>query len=121
MKRSAHSHLFSPWTEERCGSAPGRPGWNESNLFASVPEARPEPPKPAPEDPVKTIGKQIATDPGQAVALLKPLVLAQPSSLELQGNYLAAIYRTRNAVEFERALTRACIEKRCRGSGKLLY
>ena len=75
----------------------------------AVPAARPEPPKPEPEDPLKTIGKLIQTDPGQAVAVLKPLVLAKPGSVELQGNYLSALYRTRNAVDFERALTRATV------------
>jgi hypothetical protein len=71
--------------------------------------ARPEPPKPEAEDPLKTIGKLIDSDPRQAVAVLKPLVQAKPASVELQGNFLSAIYRTRNAADFERALTRATV------------
>jgi serine/threonine-protein kinase len=71
---------------------------------------RPEPPKPPdpqPEDPLKTIGKLIDSDPRQAAATLKPLIQAQPGKVDLQGNYLAALYRSRNAPEFERAFTRA--------------
>jgi hypothetical protein len=67
-----------------------------------VPENPPEP-----EDPLKTIGKLIATDPRQAASVLKPLVQAQPARVELQGNYLAALYRGHNAGEFARAFTRA--------------
>jgi serine/threonine-protein kinase len=70
---------------------------------------RPEPPRssePAP-DPMKTIGRLIETDPRQAAAVLKPLVQDQPASVERQGSYLAALYRARNAQDFERALTRA--------------
>ena len=62
---------------------------------------------PAAADPMKTIGKLIDTDPRQAVAVLKPLVQAQPGNTERQGNYLAALYRCRNAPEFDRAFTRA--------------
>jgi serine/threonine-protein kinase len=68
--------------------------------------ANPPPDKP-PEDPLKTIGKVIDSDPQQAVALLKPMALAQPGSATVQGNYLAALYRSRNAQDFDRALTRA--------------
>jgi hypothetical protein len=77
------------------------------------PAARPEPtptPPPAPppvEDPLKTIGKLIDGDPRQAVAVLKPLAQARPASVEVQGNYLAALYRSRNGAEFDRAFTRA--------------
>ena len=56
---------------------------------------------------MKNIGERIQSDPRQAAAVLKPLVQAQPGSVELQGNYLAALYRSRNAQEFERALARA--------------
>jgi hypothetical protein len=69
------------------------------------------PPKPStpppPEDPLKTIDKLIVSDPGQAVAVLQPLVQAQPGKVNLQGNYLAALYRSRNAPDFNRAFTRA--------------
>jgi len=44
---------------------------------------------------------------GQAVAVLQPLVQAQPGKVNLQGNYLAALYRSRNAPDFNRAFTRA--------------
>jgi hypothetical protein len=74
----------------------------------AVAAARPEPPRPPePEDPLKTIGKLIDTDPGKAVAVLKPLVQAQPGRAELQGNYLAALYRNHSPQDFDRALTRA--------------
>jgi serine/threonine-protein kinase len=76
---------------------------------ADPPPTRPEPPRPvepAP-DPMKTIGNLIDTDPRQAATALKPLVLDQPSSVERQGNYLAALYRSRSTSEFERALARA--------------
>jgi serine/threonine-protein kinase len=63
-------------------------------------------PEPAP-DPMKTIGKLIETDPRQAVSVLKPLVQDQPGNVERQGSYLAALYRSRNAWDFERALGRA--------------
>jgi hypothetical protein len=80
---------------------------------AAQAEAQPEPAKPAPpdkpvaEDPMKNIGKLIGTDPHQAAALLKPMVQGQPGSVELQGNYLAALYRSGNASDFDRAFTRA--------------
>jgi hypothetical protein len=56
---------------------------------------------------MKTIGKLIETDPRQAVSVLKPLVQDQPGNVERQGSYLAALYRSRNAWDFERALGRA--------------
>ena len=73
----------------------------------AVAAARPEPPRPEPEDPLKTIDKLIDTDPGKAVAVLRPLVQAQPGRTDLQGNYLAALYRSRSPQDFDRALTRA--------------
>lgn len=75
---------------------------------APVAEAKPAAPAPAAaEDPLKGIGKLIGTDPRQAVTVLKPLAQAQPANVEVQGNYLAALYRTGNAWDFERALARA--------------
>ncbi len=75
----------------------------------AAPAASPEPPSPppAPEDPLKNIARLIETDPRQASILLRPLVQAQPTSVELQGNYLASLYRAHNPQEFDRALTRA--------------
>jgi hypothetical protein len=72
-----------------------------------VAAARTEPPRPPEEDPLKTIGKLIDTDPAKAVAVLRPLVQAQPGRTDLQGNYLAALYRSRSPQEFDRAFTRA--------------
>jgi serine/threonine-protein kinase len=86
--------------------APARP---QAAAAAPAPVPVPAPaaePK-EPEDPLKTIGKLIATDPRQAASVLKPLVQAQPAKVELQGNYLAALYRGRNPGEFARAFTRA--------------
>ncbi len=76
---------------------------------AEPPATRPEPPRPAgpAPDPMQTLGKLIDTDPRQAATALKPLVQDQPSSVERQGNYLAALYRSRNTSEFERALAGA--------------
>jgi hypothetical protein len=90
-------------------AAPARPREAPKPAQAETPAVRPEPkpPDPPPEDPLKTIGKLIDTDPRQAAATLKPLVQAQPAKVDLQGNYLAALYRSRNAQEFERAFTRA--------------
>jgi serine/threonine-protein kinase len=65
------------------------------------------PDRPVAEDPMKSIGKLISSDPHQAAALLKPMVQGQPGSVELQGNYLAALYRSGNALDFDRAFTRA--------------
>jgi hypothetical protein len=70
---------------------------------AAEPPKAPEPPP----DPMKTVGRLIETDPRQAVSVLKPLVQEQPANVERQGSYLAALYRSRNAWDFERALTRA--------------
>jgi serine/threonine-protein kinase len=64
-------------------------------------------PAPAAEDPVKTIGRLLGSDPRQAAAMLKPMVQAQPGSVELQGQLLAALYRSGQASEFDRALARA--------------
>jgi hypothetical protein len=85
-------------------AAPARP----LDPVAAPAPVRPDPPKPPePEDPLKTIGKLIDSDPRQAAAVLKPLVQAQPARVDLQGNYLAALYRSRNPQDFERAFTRA--------------
>jgi hypothetical protein len=56
---------------------------------------------------VKTIGRLLGSDPRQAAAMLKPMVQAQPGSVELQGQLLAALYRSGQASEFDRALARA--------------
>jgi serine/threonine-protein kinase len=89
-------------------AAPAKPA--AAPIAASTP-AQVAPPKPStpppPEDPLKTIDKLIVSDPGQAVAVLQPLVQAQPGKVNLQGNYLAALYRSRNAPDFNRAFTRA--------------
>jgi hypothetical protein len=72
------------------------------------PEAKPAAPAPAPaEDPLKSAAKLIGSDPRQAANLLKPLAQAQPGNVEVQGTYLAALYRSGNAWDFERALARA--------------
>jgi hypothetical protein len=42
-------------------------------------------------------------DPGAAIQLLRSLAASHPGDAQIQGNLLAAIYHTRNAVEFERA------------------
>jgi serine/threonine-protein kinase len=92
-------------------AAPARPAVAPAAPAAASAPAQVAPPKPStpppPEDPLKTIDKLINTDPGQAVAVLQPLVQAQPGKVNLQGNYLAALYRSRNAPDFNRAFTRA--------------
>jgi len=96
--------------------APPRPGPTATGAAAPAPikPAKPaepaEPadgPAPAAEDPVKTIGRLLGSDPRQAAAMLKPMVQAQPGSVELQGQLLAALYRSGQASEFDRALARA--------------
>jgi len=67
---------------------------------------KPEPPKPA-EDPTARLAALIATDPRQAAVQWKALAQAEPRNPVAQGNYLAALYRSRNAWDFERALSRA--------------
>ncbi len=47
------------------------------------------------------------SDPRQASELLKSMVQADPRNIQLEGNYLAALYRCRNIVDFERGLSRA--------------
>jgi serine/threonine-protein kinase len=75
---------------------------------ANPPASAGEPPRPAaPADPLKNIDQQIASDPGGAAAALRPLAQAQPAKVDVQGNFLAALYRSRNVQEFDRALTRA--------------
>lgn len=64
------------------------------------------PPKPVEETPAQKLDKAVAlvgTDPGQAASLLRGLAQAQPGDLKVQGNYLAALYRSKNASEFGRA------------------
>lgn len=72
---------------------------------------KPEPPKPEPPKagprPAQKIALLLATDARQAAAEAKAAVAADPGNAELQGLYLAALYRTRNAWDFERALARA--------------
>jgi serine/threonine-protein kinase len=73
-------------------------------------KVRPEPPKPEPpkpEAPGKAAAALIASDPRQAAAQLKTLVQNNPGSVELNANYLAALYRSNNPGEFDRALMRA--------------
>ena len=70
-----------------------------------------KPPPPAPEppkvDPAQQAVALLATDPRQAAALLKPLVQASPTNVELNANYLTALYRANNPYDFDRAFTHA--------------
>jgi hypothetical protein len=49
----------------------------------------------------------VGTDPKQAVAQARNLVAADPGNAQLQGIYLAALYRSRNSWDFERGLSKA--------------
>ena len=49
----------------------------------------------------------LGSDPKGAAALAKNLVAADPGNAEAQGVYLAALYRSKNTWDFERALSRA--------------
>jgi serine/threonine protein kinase len=74
------------------------------------PEPRPEPPKPVEETPAQKLDKAVSlirTNPGQAVTQLRALASSQPGDPAVQGNLLAALYRSRDAGEFERALDAA--------------
>jgi serine/threonine-protein kinase len=87
---------------------PAPPGPAAAGAAAPAKPAEPaDGPAPAAEDPVKTIGRLLGSDPRQAAAMLKPMVQAQPGSVELQGQLLAALYRSGQASEFDRALARA--------------
>ncbi|WP_316410445.1 serine/threonine-protein kinase [Mesoterricola sediminis] len=68
--------------------------------------ARAEAPRPA-ESPARRITGLLAADPRQAAAEAKAAVAQDPGNAELQGLYLAALYRGRNAWDFEKALVRA--------------
>jgi serine/threonine-protein kinase len=72
-----------------------------------APKAEPPRPEPAKVDPAKQAMALLGTDPKQAAALLKPLVQASPGSVELNANYLAALYRANNPWDFDRGLTHA--------------
>jgi serine/threonine-protein kinase len=91
---------------------PQAPG-GQAKAMPTTPEpvkAKPEPPKvepPKPEAPGKAAAALIVSDPRQAAAQLKPLVQNNPGSVELNANYLAALYRSNNPGEFDRALMRA--------------
>jgi len=70
------------------------------------PPAAPAAPK-APDVTVKTLTALLDADPRQAAIQAKPLAVADPGNAELQGLYLAALYQSRNAWDFERGLARA--------------
>ena len=71
------------------------------------PKSEPPKPEPAKADPAQQAMALMATDPRQAAALLKALVQASPTSVVLNANYLTALYRAKNAWDFDRALTHA--------------
>jgi hypothetical protein len=79
---------------------------------ALVSQAKPEPtrteaPKPAEDTPDQKLAKaasMIGSNPTQAASLLRGLAASQPGDLGVQGNLLAALYRSHNAGEFERVL-----------------
>ena len=75
---------------------------------AQVAPPQPEPPKPEPpRDPAKQAAALIGTDPKQAAGQLKALLQAAPGSVELNANYLAALYRANLPWDFGRGLSRA--------------
>jgi serine/threonine-protein kinase len=91
----------------RQGTAKTEPPRAEASHPAPPPgPGKPEPPKPA-ESPAAAIAALMATDPRQAAAQARPLAAATPGDAEVQGLYLAALYRSRNAWDFERALGKA--------------
>jgi len=74
------------------------------------PEAKPEPPKPVEETSAQKLDKAtalLASNPAQAAGLLRSLAASQPGDLAVQGNLLAALYRTHNVPEFEQVLENA--------------
>ncbi|HLO68517.1 MAG TPA: serine/threonine-protein kinase [Holophaga sp.] len=77
---------------------------------AEPPKAEPpkaEPPKAEPPKAAQKITALLAADPRLAAAEAKAAVAMDPGNAELQGLYLASLYRSRNAWDFERALARA--------------
>jgi len=72
--------------------------------------AKVEPPKPVEETPAQKLDKAVAllaTSPAQAATQLRSLAVAQPTNAQVQANYLAALYRSHNAGEFDRAFDSA--------------
>jgi hypothetical protein len=49
----------------------------------------------------------LASDPKAAAAQARTLAAADPGNPQAQGLYLAALYQSRNAWDFDRALSRA--------------
>ncbi|BDU73988.1 serine/threonine-protein kinase [Mesoterricola silvestris] len=68
--------------------------------------AKPEPPKPEATG-AKAVAALLNADPRQAAAQARTLAANEPGNAEVQGLYLAALYRSGNAWDFERALSRA--------------
>ena len=71
-----------------------------------APEKPASPPAKPAEAPLRQWAGLVDSDPRQAVSGLKPLAQADPRNVELQATYLAALYRSNNAWDFERVLTR---------------
>ncbi|WP_306599483.1 serine/threonine-protein kinase [Geothrix sp. 21YS21S-2] len=102
----------------KAGPAKAEPARTET---AKPAPPRPEPPKPEPpkaEPPkaappkaeptgTKAVLALLDTDPRQAAAQAKAMAAADPGNAEVQGLYLAALYQSRNAWDFERGLNRA--------------
>jgi len=80
-------------------AAPAKP-------LPATPAPRAEPAGPA-ADPAKQALALMGSDPRQAAALLKPLVQASPTNVEMNANYLAALYHARSPWDFDQALTHA--------------
>ncbi|HJV48424.1 MAG TPA: serine/threonine-protein kinase [Geothrix sp.] len=81
---------------------------------ASAPARLPEPPPPAPPAPKENASAKlaratslIAEDPGEALNLLRPLAAEHPGDAQIQGPFLAALYRAHRAVDFEQAYANA--------------
>jgi eukaryotic-like serine/threonine-protein kinase len=96
-----------------------KPGVVNTQPVANNPKPeppKPEPPKPQPppkpveDTPAQKLDKAVAmigSNPSQAASILRGLALSQPGDPAVQGNLLAALYRSRNAGEFERVLDAA--------------
>jgi serine/threonine-protein kinase len=94
----------------------GAPPKDPPRSEASRPVPPPEPVQPgpakaeparAPESGLGSVAALVATDPRQAAVQARALAAASPASAEAQGLYLAALYRSRNTWDFERALAKA--------------
>ncbi len=103
---TAASPSVAMFTPNAGQPTPSAAGTGASHPPTATPHELPkhEQPKPVEETPAQKLDKAIAlirSNPGQAASTLRVLAAASADP-QVQGNYLAALYRSRNVGEFER-------------------